>query len=510
MSQMIPLNQPTTSEGTPRTHGFITVARAEAYWIEEARKDPLAFIYYVTGKKPAKHHIDWVKAVLSHELVNIIAFRESGKTTVLVSLMAWIIAKDPLKTHFIGSVSAGQAEDRLDMIRELIETNTRFHNVFPHIHIDQRRTNNKSEFTVWSSEGGMDYGGYRTLVSLKGDMKNPTICAFGIGSSQVIGKRISGLGLIDDIHSEKNSATAALRQKVDNWFNGTFLPLLTPTGRVAVICTRWAPDDQSGRLKDKVNEFGEPLWYTLETPVCLVNKEGVLHSPTWPDNFPMERVHRTRAKVGPVMFELMYMNNPLGMSANMFTIDMLRKPLPSPLPELSSVVVSVDLAVTERASSDYTVFAAIGRDSKRKFYDMFVLDLFRDRVGTDQVVDALIEFCNRVSTEFPIEWVLFENQSVTLTTFNEFKARESGYKPKLVSLKGDKGARLTGVSLKASRGGFHINQEMEELAALQSELLAFPKVDHDDIVDALTLPTQLWGSTERSSGIVKVKSPFML
>ncbi len=487
---------------TPDQFGFISVARAESFWIERSRKDPIAFIHYVTGKKPAKHHIEWILSVLTHQSTNIIAHRESGKTTILVALLAWLIAKDPIKTHFIGSVSGGQAEERLDLIREYIDTNVRFHNVFPHLHIDYRRNNNKTEFSVWSSEGGMDYAGFRTRVMMHGEPKNPTICAFGIGSSRIIGKRITGLALIDDIHSEKNSATAALRQKVDNWFNQTFLPLVTEHGRVAVICTRWAPDDQSGRLKDKKDYLGEPLWFTLETPVC--DAEG---NPAWPEQWSRERIQLTRDKVGPVMFELMYMNNPLGMSAGMFKLDHFRIALPSPM-ELSSIVVSCDLALLEKASADYSVFTAIGRTKASNYYDMFILDMFRDKISSEKLVDALIEFLQQVSMEYLIDAVLFEQQSVTLTTYNEFKGRESGFKPVLVPLKGDKGSRLFGVSLKAQRGGFYTNQDMEHHNAMVSEFMAFPKGEHDDIVDSISLPLQYWGSSERSAGLIKVQTPF--
>lgn len=484
---------------------YITIARAEAYWIEKSRKDPLAFIHYVTGMKPAAHHIRWVQALLSEHRVNIIAPRESAKTTILVMFLTWVIAKDPLKTHFIGSVSAGQAEDRLSMIRELIETNERFRNVFPHIHIDGRRTNNKSEFTVWSSEGGLDYNGYRTNVSLKGDMKNPTICAFGIGSSQVIGKRFSGIVCCDDLHSDANSATAALRQKVEDWFNRTLLPCVKEEGRVAVICTRWAPDDMSGRIAEKVDLYGQPLWHTIEIPA--INKAGESY---WPEYWPVAKLQNKQAEVGEVMFQLMFLNNPLGMSSNMFKLEMLRKPLPVPLPEFKSVVISVDLAILEKSSSDYSVFAAIGRDAKPKYYDMYILDLLRARISSERVIDELIEFCDRMSREYTIEAVLFENQALTLSSFNEFRGRESNYKPKLVPLKGDKGARLFGVSLKAQRGGLFINQDMPTHAALISELIGFPKTEHDDIVDAVSLSLQYWGSNERESGTIRVQSPFML
>src|SRR5690348_10924619 len=51
--------EPITPE--ERKAKYISVTRAEKYWITQARNDPAMFCHYITGKQPAKHHLIWLK-----------------------------------------------------------------------------------------------------------------------------------------------------------------------------------------------------------------------------------------------------------------------------------------------------------------------------------------------------------------------------------------------------------------------------------------------------------------
>jgi len=112
----------------PQTAALI---RAEKWWAERARADVTAFFEYVSGLRAAEHHRRWLKAILEHDRVNIIAPRESGKTSLLVYAMLWNIGRAPLSTNAIISVSSAVAEDRLRMLRGTMLENPRFRNVFP-------------------------------------------------------------------------------------------------------------------------------------------------------------------------------------------------------------------------------------------------------------------------------------------------------------------------------------------------------------------------------------------
>lgn len=488
----------TTQQSSPYRH--VTTTRAEAWWIEMSRKSLYHFIWYASGKRPPPHMAKWIETLLTTNRINIIAPRGGAKTTYAVYTLAWLIGKDPFATHFIGSVSAKQSEDRLEMVREIVDTNIRFRNVFPHIHIDYKRTCNKSEFTVWSSEYDQDYAAYRTKVGFYGDQKNPTVFACGVGSSALIGRRISGLCLIDDIHSEANSATPALRQKVADWFNRTLMGCLKERAKVLVICTRWGLDDHSGRLKDLKDSEGNRIWSTIDIPA--IDKDGNSY---WPEVFPIERLNQIRDEIGLIMFGLMFMNDPTTLSTGQWTLDMFYRGLPDPLPDDLEVLISTDLAFTTKTASDYCVFAAIGKARNKhnpRLTDLYLLDMKREKYKFHDAIDELVAFCHITNSRWPLQKVLFENQAMTLNSYEEFVARESGYSSSLVNAPGDKGTRLSELALKSQRGGFYINQEIACLPAMISEFIGYPRVDHDDTIDAVGLPIFYWNVGDVRAGIV--------
>lgn len=506
---------PTSVPLDPRTNQpyrerYISAARAELYLIEQSRKNPAAFMYYLSEYRPAQHHLLWIHNILEHNLVNIIAPRESAKTTVSVYMMAWLIGKNPLLTHFIGSVAEKQAQDRLEMIREIIEHNQRFKNVFPHVYIDYKKTNNKSEFSVWadSLDGGttmLEYSHYRSIVTTHGDPKNPTLFAAGAGSSQIIGRRFSGICLVDDPHSEANSATESLREKVYEWFHKTLLPCVKEGGKTILISTRWAMTDLSGRLKEALKPDGTPLWKTVE--ISAIDSEGNSY---WPEYWSVERLDEKRVEIGEIMFQLMYMNNPLGLASNQFSPDHFRLAIPIPPPEYKSIVVSTDFAVTSRSQSDYTVFCAMARDDKRN-YDIFILDLIRIKTDYHQAIEELAKFCERVASEHgKLDRVLVEKQALSIPVFHEIRSSHPELPVEQVVIKGDKGTRLSAVYYKAQRGGLWVNPDIEAYNAMVSELVAYPRTPNDDIVDAVSLPLQYWGTSQVYTGTLKVFAPMAI
>jgi phage terminase large subunit-like protein len=486
------LSPPTTSSDRPR---FVSTLRAEKWWIEKSRASLYHYIWYVSGKKPPPHMLSWIEALLIHDRINIVASRGFAKTSYAVYALTWLIAKNSFDTHYIGSVSAKQSEDRLEMAREIIDTNLRFKNVFPNIQIDYQRTCNKSEFTVLDASYA-NYGTYRSAVGMRGDPKNPTVFACGVGSSALIGRRISGLALIDDIHSEANSATADLRQKVNDWFNRTFMGCLKDKAKVLVICTRWSIDDHSGRLMDLKGIDGLPIWKSI---VTASETNGV---PNWQEEFPRERLDKIVSEIGPVMYGLMFLCDPTTLSTGQFTIDMLRRDLPDILPDDLEVIISTDLAFTTKSASDYCVFAAIGKSVNGKLIDFYVLDMEREKYQFHGAIDALITFIHKINERWPVTRVLFENQAMTLNSFLEYQSREPGFAPKLVTARGDKGVRLSELALKGQRGGLFINQQMSGILALRSEFIGYPRVDHDDTIDALGLPIFYWNASDKRAGII--------
>lgn len=496
-----------------RSPSLVPVVAAEKWWIEQSRRNIARFMTYISDgqRKPANHHLEWLTAILDPKIKRllIIAPRESAKTTIIVNTMAWLIGHFPNSTNIITSVSSDQTIERLDALKQLIEL-PRYANIFPHIHMDKTRAYNKEEFTVWSekwpgSQKPIPYSIYRSLVASYGDMKNPTVRAAGITSSKIIGARFNGVALVDDPHDSDNSATEEQCAKVEKYFAEYILGGVQHNGKVVVITTRWAEMDLAGRLMERKTAEGKSVWHVIDIP-CL---DGDNNS-YWPEYWPPERLQAKREEVGEIMFQTMYMNNPIGASSGMFQPHHLVKPMPEPLPKFERIVIGVDMAEAKSAGSDYTVAMAVARDDQKPF-GYYVLDMIRGRWGFTEAAEHIQKFADRIFEDYG----RLDNIAYEIPANKSHAEYMHEQRPDLpvvqVQPKGQKDIRLGFVAVKAQGGKLYINQNMYHLYALKSELLGFPKAAHDDCCDALSIPLQLdtWSSTG-AAGIVQITSPYLL
>lgn len=504
---------------------FVTVEGAEKELIERSRSNFYDFVMYMTdGEMPlAKHHIDWAFNILTNQRTNIIAPRGSGKTNTLNMLMAWFIGKKPWKSNAIVSVSASQAEERLEDIRDIV-LSERFLNVFPHVHLDDKRPNTSKEFSVWASVWQndpyiIDRTQWRQKIrkSSEADSKSKTLFAFGITSSGIPGKRVNGLLIIDDPHDEKNSATITQRDKVEAFVKKTLFGCLTPGSKIACISTRWAEDDLPGRLEEDKDKDGNRIWKTIQIPAILPDGRSY-----WEDFWTLEDLEDKRAEIGETMFQLMYMNNPRGLSSGEFTIDMLRHAVDlQNLPDFRDLWVSVDIANSLADDADYTVFTLVARSKRErkdngrsgyKPFKYYVLDIWRDRVKFNDCLDELQTFVESSELIYgKIKGILFERQGFQTAWADELATRNPLLKKKIykVSLHGrNKSVRMKSVAAKAQADLFIVNTKMKNYEAMCSELLSFTgeKGNQDDICDTLSLPFQKWGSSGSGGGSGRKKA----
>lgn len=497
---------------------FLPVETVEKHWIERSRNNIADFIMYMTDGDfyIPDHHIEWLFHLLSpapeDRLVNIIAYRGSAKTFILVHTLAWMIGKYPINTNAIFSSNGDLSEARLREVRDLIETNPRYRNVFPWIHIDEKRKNNAKQFTVWSSQyqgKEIEYGQWRRIVERKGQPRDATLFSVGITASGVAGRRFTGMVLLDDIHDAKNSATPQQRFKIVNVVKGTVMPCMWKHAKpkIVSISTRWAEDDFPGTVAEEKRRNGQKIWKTISVPV--VDEDG---NPTWKELWTLEKVEEAREEYGEVMFQLMFMNNPKAATLGEFTLDMFRVPLPEHLPTFKEIGVSCDFAHTETNRADYTVFIAYAKDLQKP-YNYYILDSRRfKRTQISSKIDDLIEFADQIFNEYEqLDTVLMEKND-SAGEYQDLLTKRPDIPAKVVATKGDKESRLKPFATVAQQHRLYINDKMKEYNALVSEFLAFPS-PHDDFCDAGDLPFQQTSWQQQGqvrSKVHRIQSPHMI
>ena len=485
---------------------FVSVIHAEHWWVEQAYNNPVAFLEYLTGLTPAKHHRIWLANMFHPERkrVNIIAPRESAKSTVTLYGMLWYISRNPLSTNAIVSVSSSQAEDRLRMLKMTISDNVRYRNVFPHISIDDRAgvPNTQTQFTLKSTENGLDYRLWRMLVSTQGSPKDPTLVAAGRGSRSLIGRRYSGILLLDDIIDQEDLSDYQ-QEKAMRYIMQSLIPCVKEDGRVFCIGTRWMVNDVPEQLSKN------PEWHTIQ--IDALKRDPVTNElrSYWPEYWPVERLEERRLEMqNDALFQIQYLNNPQAMTSSLFTLADLSNDVPSPLPPFRAVYITTDQAISMSARADYNVYMCVGVDSHDNYY---VLDMVRFKADVDEQIKTIVKFYDKcVELYRRVNAVLFEKVAMQSIFSNLLVKTRPDIPIDKFAPKGDKSVRANLVARYAKAKKLFINQSLPDLQVLISEWMNFPLAKHDDTLDPLGLLMQYTAQSVTVSRVRVIRSPHLL
>lgn len=529
----------------------IKVQSAEEEWIQRARNNFADFCAYISDGQhiPAQIHLEWIWYWLhpDYRRINISAFPESAKTTYLQYLYAYWMGKRPWDTNLVGSASLEQAKDRLAAVREIIEYNQRYKNVFPWIEIDHKRPNNSHQFSIWSkrwkktpADQEISYSIWRNNMAKLGLANNHSLYAVGLSSRSLQGKRITGICGLDDLHDHTNSQTPDQREKVELFIKKTVLKRCTPTATVIHITNRWAEDDAFGRLAedhrvvrrvrkrvddddydDDVQDETEPVWVSIATNI--LDEEG---NPRWPEHWTMEKIQAVRDD-GEVIFLLMCMNDATAASSGQITLDMLRQPIPDDFNKMiadgkiKELVISSDFAETVNPRSDWTSYMAMAIDTAHPF-NVYVLDVHRiKKKKVSDRVDELLDFADKIYDEFGILTALAFEENDSAAEVEDLLSKTNEWTIRQIPLKGrSKSERLTqamedqfaNAATKLQTKRVYVNVNMKHYKAFCSELIGFPKAKHDEMVDNFSLPFQhkAWSERRERAGTKLVRNRVML
>lgn len=431
---------------------------------------PVDFLSFILGVSPANHHLTWIDAIVSGSNsvlrkvaggnLRISAPRGSAKTTIISTLLAWVIAHNPHIRIILCSYSEEIALNISVAVKNIITTD-KFYNLFPTIR-KSRRWRDRS----WVID--RDYAGVQNPI------KDPTLLAVGANGS--IASRRADLIIIDDpIRSGKDIANPAIRADMVRWWSEVLHPTLVPHGRAIVLCTRYRIDDIHGTIFCEKNG-----WQVITQKAIILDDTGNECS-FWPEYMPLDFL-RAKREENPVAFASQYQNVPLSEENQLISPSwILRGHLPS---DFSTISIGVDLASSEKTTADYSALVVMGISSDT----YYVLSCFRGRWSLSETIAQLLRLyhlyspqCDRLN--FQIESIAYQ-----VAFIREFKrvVIEQGLRCRVdeVRLKGDKLSRLYGISglFESKKVVFN---ESAPMTILIEELLNFGVSAHDDLVDAL-------------------------
>ena len=301
--------------------------------------------------------------------------------------------------------------------------------------------------------------------------KEPSIFCAGVDNAR------TGLHpdiiIMDDLVSERNVGTNVQLSKVKDHYKFS-ISLLEPGGLHLIIGTRYHMADLYGDLIDNKS------FDTLIRPA--VDENGKLY---FPQRLDKERLDTLRIAQGSAIFNCQYMLNPIDDSLATFrreTIQYYKE-----LPEFVVKYITVDLAISQKETADYTVVMCCGLTKDKKLY---VLEYDRGHYLPEQTKNAIFAMYERhddLCKAVGIETVFF--QKTMIYTLKEEMRKRCMYMP-LKELKADKDKlrRIRALQPLFENRDVYIRRDMHEL---EIELAEFPKSSRDDLLDAMAYVLQL-------------------
>ena len=176
-----------------------------------------------------------------------------------------------------------------------------------------------------------------------------------------IGGQVTGHGadlfIIDDpIKNRPEASSATYRESMWQWYTAAARTRLEPGGAIVLMHTRWHEDDLAGRLL----EAQPGRWRVVSIPA--IDDEG---NACWPERYPIEALQEIRQDITEREFAPQYQQRPAPEEGDIF------KWFPrytEPPKRFEQIVVGLDTAYTETASSDYTAWTAWGYADGRAYW----------------------------------------------------------------------------------------------------------------------------------------------
>jgi len=271
-----------------------------------------AFFKYVFRLDLLWYMEDAIRELYKSKAVVVEAYFESTKTTTLsIAFFAYFIAKHPTTSNLICQVSDDKGVKTAGAVADLIEVNPRWKHVFPHIVRDQRKAwGEKSGYEIQMTHKDATLAeeiSYEEWQEMNVERKDASFIGLGYNSSQIIGMRVTGLMVVDDIHDEGNTFSDRNLQSTITRLKGTILSRATKEAWRLFVGTPWVEGDTIDFIKNTglYTHVYIPVYETVEEEVAGAfywNKLKEWVKPAWSSMFDEAYLDRKYIELGPADF----------------------------------------------------------------------------------------------------------------------------------------------------------------------------------------------------------------
>jgi len=333
---------------------------------------------------------------------------------------------------------------------------------------------------------------WEIVLPRSGIYTEPTIRVSGLTSSSV--SQHYDIIILDDLVNRENIGTSDQLDKTLEYYKD-YEDLLEPDGTMIVIGTRWHWGDLYGWLQDNAKDaYREPL---IMQAVANgdVDKGKIL----FPQKFTRDKLKALKAIKGDYNFSCQYLNSPTAPQDAVFQkrwfryyrfendevmiLDTKGKELQRYERLPMNVYISVDPAISERKSGDFTGISVVGIDTLKRWY---VLVSMRLKLRPSEVIPKVLYLADTHNAKaIGIEGVAFAK---SLVYDFEREVTGKGKRYKVIEIRPEtsitKDMRIAALQPMYSRGQIFHPLALRD-GDLETELLHHPRAVHDDLADSM-------------------------
>ena len=337
---------------------------------EDCRRDLLEYCKIVNPLFETPPHIklisEHLKKVEQGEIDRLIISMppRHGKSFIVSEYFpCWYLGRNPNKYVIACSYGDELATDFGRKVRNRIEDDERFHEIFPDCKL---AADSKSSSHFDTNKGGSYYA---------------------VGRGGALTGRGGDLIICDDLlkNSQEASSEATIKA-IKEWYDTTLYTRLMPGGAIVIVLTRWTQRDIVGHVKEleKTDPTGKK-WVEIKLPA--VNEHG---EALWPERYPKHVLDATKHQIGTRAWNALYMQDPTIEEGSIIKRSWIK--YYSILPEhFDSWMISIDAAFKESANSDFVVIQAWAK----KGSEYYLVDQIRGRMDFPTTIQSFRNMTQR-------------------------------------------------------------------------------------------------------------------
>lgn len=398
------------------------------------------------------------------EQLGVMAFRESGKSSILTTAFPIWAITGCLQKKFVVIVGRTQelASAHLRSISDALGDGLVKKDFWPY-EVEQNIANAGAIILPKYGARIVAFGREQAMRGLRHGEHRPDLI------------------IMDDVEDTASVKTPEARDASHKWFTSELIPIGSDTAKYIFIGNLVHEDSLLSRIRNEIHE-GIREGEFLEYPIVVDD------TPLWLARFPnMQAIAKLEKKVGnPITWMREYMlrlisdGTPLIKAEDIKTFT--KVPVPSYTGQKRRMIVGVDPAISEKTHRDMTAMVritVIGSGNKKKYYvHANPINQQLDIIKTVRWINLYNKHFSR--PKFYVEQVAYQRALVQLLQQSGEIIDVKGINPV-----GDKRSRLSMIAYKIANGEILFQDHgCEELI---KQLVNFDTVAHDDLVDALTM-----------------------